>query len=201
MAPDNNPITYYQTTKLQNYRTKTMPKIKIKNINHIAIVVEDIEDALSFWRDALGLELSHIEDVPEQHSMVAFLPAKHSEVELVEPTSDESGVARYLSKQGPGMHHICFEVEDIESALEHMKSKGIRLINEEPQIGTAGKKIAFVHPESTNGVLVELYELTEQEPRIRFERARALADRMSAGRESMAASAREFLNRIREGSN
>lgn len=173
--------------------------IKIKNINHIAIVVEDIEDALGFWRDALGLELSHIEEVPEQNSMVAFLPTKYNEIELVEPTSDESGVARYLTKRGPGMHHICFEVEDIESALKHMKSKGIRLINEEPQIGTGGKKIAFVHPESTNGVLVELYELTEQEPRIRLKRSRALAERMAAGRQAMADSAREFLNRNREG--
>ena len=174
--------------------------IKIKNINHIAIVVEDIEDALGFWRDALGLELSHVEEAPDRDSLVAFLPTKYNEIELVEPTTDESGVARYLSKRGPGMHHICFEVEDIKSALEHMKSKGVRLINKEPQIGTGGKKIAFIHPESANGVLVELYELTTQEPRIRLKRSRALAERMAAGRQSMAESAREYLNRIREGS-
>lgn len=132
---------------------------KIKRIDHIAIVVEDIEAALGFWRDTLGLELAHIEDVAEQKSIVAFLPTGGSEVELVKPTTDDSGVARYLQKRGPGMHHICFEVEDIEAALAQMKEKGVRLINETPLIGSGGKKIAFVHPESTHGVLVELYEL------------------------------------------
>ncbi len=132
---------------------------KIKRIDHIAIVVEDIEAALGFWRDNLGLELAHIEDVAEQKSIVAFLPTGGSEVELVKPTTDDSGVARYLQKRGPGMHHICFEVEDIEAALAQMKEKGVRLINETPLIGSGGKKIAFVHPESTHGVLVELYEL------------------------------------------
>ncbi len=132
---------------------------KIKRIDHIAIVVEDIEAALGFWRDTLGLELDHIEDVAEQKSIVAFLPTGGSEVELVKPTTDDSGVARYLQKRGPGMHHICFEVEDIEAALAQMKEKGVRLINETPLIGSGGKKIAFVHPESTHGVLVELYEL------------------------------------------
>lgn len=132
---------------------------KIKRIDHIAIVVEDIDSALGFWRDTLGLELDHIEEVAEQQSTVAFLPAGGSEVELVKPTTDDSGVARYLQKRGPGMHHICFEVEDIQAALAQMKGKGVRLINETPLIGSGGKKIAFVHPESTQGVLVELYEL------------------------------------------
>jgi methylmalonyl-CoA/ethylmalonyl-CoA epimerase len=132
---------------------------KIKRIDHIAIVVEDIDSALAFWRDALGLDLEHVEEVTEQQSIVAFLPAGESEVELVKPTTDDSGVARYLSKRGPGIHHICFEVEDIESALVDLKSKGVRLINETPAIGAGGKMIAFIHPESTNGVLVELYEL------------------------------------------
>lgn len=136
-----------------------MPTLRIKKIDHIAIVVEDIDDALNFWQDALGLELSHIEDVPEQESVVAFLPAKESEVELVSPTTDDSGVARFLKKRGPGLHHICFEVYDIEEALAHLRSKGVRLINETPQIGTGGKKLAFIHPESANGVLVELYQL------------------------------------------
>ena len=131
---------------------------KIKKIDHIAIVVEDIEDALEFWHDALGLELSHVEDVPNQESVVAFLPAKESEVELVKPTSDNSGVARYLKKRGPGMHHICFVVDDIAHTLARLKEKGIQLINEEPTIGAGGKKIAFIHPKSTGGVLVELYE-------------------------------------------
>jgi methylmalonyl-CoA/ethylmalonyl-CoA epimerase len=132
---------------------------KIKRIDHIAIVVDDIESALGFWRDTLGLELDHIEDVPEQKSLVAFLPTGGSEVELVKPTTDDSGVAKYLQKRGPGMHHICFEVDDIQAALAGMKARGVRLINETPTIGAGGKKIAFVHPESTNGVLVELYEI------------------------------------------
>jgi methylmalonyl-CoA/ethylmalonyl-CoA epimerase len=132
---------------------------KIKRINHIAIVVDDIDRALTFWRDALGLKLDHIEDIPEQESMVAFLPTGESEVELVQPTSEDSGVARYLQKRGPGMHHICFEVEDIQASLEQLKGKGVRLINETPMTGAGGKKMAFIHPESAYGVLVELYEL------------------------------------------
>jgi methylmalonyl-CoA/ethylmalonyl-CoA epimerase len=132
---------------------------KIKRINHIAIVVDDIDTALTFWRDALGLKLDHIEDIPEQESMVAFLPTGESEVELVQPTSEDSGVARYLQKRGPGMHHICFEVEDIHVSLEQLKGKGVRLINETPMTGAGGKKMAFIHPESAYGVLVELYEL------------------------------------------
>ena len=132
---------------------------KIKRIDHIAIVVEDIDSALGFWHDALGLELDHIEDVPEQKSLVAFLPTSGSEVELVKPTTDDSGVARYLQKRGPGMHHICFEVDDIEAILAQLRGKGVRLINETPITSVDGKKLAFIHPESTHGVLVELYQL------------------------------------------
>ncbi|MBI3159626.1 MAG: methylmalonyl-CoA epimerase [Chloroflexi bacterium] len=167
--------------------------MKIKRIDHIAIVVDDIDNALGFWRDALGLNLSHVEDVPDQRSVVAFLPTGASEVELVKPTSRDTGVARFLEKRGPGIHHICFEVEDIEDALASLKADGIRLINETPQIGTGGKKIAFIHPESTHGVLVELYELTGQEPEVRLARARRLADRVLAGGQAMANSALEFL--------
>ncbi len=95
----------------------------IKRIDHIAIVVEDIETTLGFWRDALGLELAHIEDVPEQKSLVAFLPVGESEIELVRPTTDDSGVAKYLQKRGPGMHHICLEVDDIEGMLSPAQSQ------------------------------------------------------------------------------
>ncbi len=133
----------------------------IKRVDHIAIVVEDIEAALGFWRDALGLELQHIEEVTEQKSVVAFLPIGESEVELVKPTTSDSGVARYLEKRGPGMHHICFEVDDIHAALDQLKGKGVRLINETPLNGSGGKRMAFIHPESTDGVLVELYELPQ----------------------------------------
>jgi methylmalonyl-CoA/ethylmalonyl-CoA epimerase len=130
----------------------------IKKIDHIAIVVPDIDEALTFWRDALGLDLSHIEEVPGQESLVAFLPTGESEVELVEPTTDTSGMARYLAKRGPGMHHICFEVKDIEATLARLKEKGVQLINEELTTGAGGRKVAFIHPNSTGGVLVELYE-------------------------------------------
>ncbi len=133
----------------------------IKRIDHIAIVVEDIESTLGFWRDALGLELAHIEDVPDQKSLVAFLPVGGTEIELVRPTTDDSGVAKYLQKRGPGMHHISLEVDDIEGMLAQLKAKGVRLINETPVLGAGGKQIAFIHPESTSGVLVELYQQAE----------------------------------------
>ena len=133
----------------------------VKRIDHIAIVVEDIESTLGFWRDALGLELAHIEDVPDQKSLVAFLPVGESEIELVRPTTDDSGVAKYLQKRGPGMHHISLEVDDIEGMLAQLKAKGVRLINETPVLGAGGKQIAFIHPESTSGVLVELYQQPE----------------------------------------
>ena len=131
----------------------------IKSINHVAVVVEDMEKALSFWRDALGIEVHELRDIPAEKSQVAFLPLEGSEVELVQPTSDDSGIAKYLAKRGPGMHHICLEVDNIVDMMAQLRSKGVRLINEEPRTGTDGKKYAFIHPESTSGVLVELYEL------------------------------------------
>lgn len=131
----------------------------IKRIDHVAIVVDDIDKALTFWRQALGLDLEHIEEVPEQASRIAFLPTGESEVELVEPTTDDSGLARYLQKRGPGMHHICFEVDDIDEMLARLKERDIRLINESALSRSDGKRYAFIHPESTGGVLVELYEL------------------------------------------
>jgi methylmalonyl-CoA/ethylmalonyl-CoA epimerase len=100
-----------------------------------------------------------LRDVHVEKSQIAFLPLEGSEVELVMPTSDDSGIAKYLSKRGPGMHHICLEVDDILGMLAQLQAKGVRLINEEPRIAADGKKYAFIHPESTSGVLVELYEL------------------------------------------
>jgi methylmalonyl-CoA/ethylmalonyl-CoA epimerase len=138
---------------------RTTIVVQIKRIDHIAIVVDNIESALGFWRDALGLELDHLQDVPEQNSKIAFLPVQDTEIELVMPTTTDSGISRYLEKRGPGMHHVCLEVEDIDMALQHLRSKGIRLINDSPQPGSGGKKYAFIHPESTYGVLVELYQL------------------------------------------
>jgi methylmalonyl-CoA/ethylmalonyl-CoA epimerase len=131
---------------------------EIKKINHVAIVVEDIDTALGFWRDVMGLDLDHIEEVPSQASKVAFLPTGESEVELVQPTDPESGLAKYLEKRGEGMHHLCVEVDDIDGMLVNLKQKGVRLINEEP-VELPGRKMAFIHPKSANGVLVELYEI------------------------------------------
>lgn len=170
----------------------------VKQINHVAIVVEDIDAALRFWRDGLGLEVAHVEDVPGQDSIVAFLPTGDAEVELVKPTNVDSGVANFLKQRGPGMHHICFEVDDILAYITRLQENGIRLINEEPVLGTGGKLIAFIHPESTHGVLVELYELTQYEPQIRLARARKLADRAIARGQEAAAGVLEFLRQLRE---
>jgi methylmalonyl-CoA/ethylmalonyl-CoA epimerase len=171
----------------------------IIRIDHVAIVVDDIPAALGFWRDGLGLELTHVEDVPDQESVVAFLPTGDSEVELVKPSTAGSGVARYLQRRGPGIHHICFEVSDLESCLARLAQHGVRLINPEPVIGTGGKRIAFIHPESTHGVLVELYELTQEEPEIRLARARTLADRVLGEGQAMMAGVRGFLRTLRSG--
>jgi len=132
---------------------------EIKRIDHIAILVDNLETTLSFWRDALGLQLSHSENVPAEGALVAFLPLGDTEIELVQPTSDDSGLARFLEKRGPGMHHICLQVDDIDAMLFRLKQKGIQLINESPANGSGGKRYAFVHPKSANGVLVELYQL------------------------------------------
>jgi methylmalonyl-CoA/ethylmalonyl-CoA epimerase len=131
----------------------------IKRIHHVAIVVEDIQAVLGFWGEALGLELTHTEEVSEQQAKIACFPTGESEIELVEPTSDTSGMARYLAKRGPGIHHICFEVDNLTEVLSVLKAQGIRLIDETPRTGGGGKQIAFIHPESTHGVLVELCEL------------------------------------------
>lgn len=128
------------------------------SVHHLAVVVDDMERALSFWRDALGLELADLRDVPEQASEVAFLPAGDAEIELVRPTSTDSGVARYLAKRGPGLHHICMSVGDLSGTLGRLAAKGVRLINAEPMTGADGRRYAFVHPESTGGVLLELYQ-------------------------------------------
>lgn len=127
-------------------------------INHIAVAVEDIDAALSFWRDALGMRLDHVEEVPSQKARVAFLPVGESEVELVQPTSPDTGTAKFLAERGPGIHHLCLEVQDIAGMLAQLKAAGVRLINETPQ-ELEGRRIAFVHPKSTGGVLIEFYEL------------------------------------------
>jgi methylmalonyl-CoA/ethylmalonyl-CoA epimerase len=134
---------------------------KITRIDHIAILVDDLDATLKFWRDALGMEMVHIKDIPAEAAQVAFLPTGDSEIELVKPTTTDSGLAKYLEKRGPGMHHICLEVDDLPGMLAQLKARGIRLINEEPKVSADGKKYAFIHPKSANGVMVELYEMVK----------------------------------------
>mgnify|MGYP000132646104 CR=1 FL=1 len=132
---------------------------KIKRIDHVAILVDDLEKTLGFWRDALGLAVEHVEDIPAEQSQVAFLPLGSSEIELVYPTTDDSGLRRFLEKRGPGMHHICLEVDDLEGMLQRLQQQGVQLIHSTPMTASSGKRYAFIHPKSANGVLVELYEL------------------------------------------
>lgn len=127
-------------------------------INHIAIVVSDLDEARSFWVQALGLQLERIEEIEEEAVKVAFLAVGDGEIELVQPTTEESGVARYLQRRGPGMHHLCLEVPDLEAALARLRSYDIELINETPRESRDGRRYAFIHPRSTQGVLVELYQ-------------------------------------------
>ena len=132
--------------------------MSVKRIDHIAIVVANLDEAATLYQDVLGLPVAHTEQVDEQEVKVACLPTGDSEIELIQPVTETSGVARYLAKNGPGIHHICLEVEDIEQSLTDLKAAGMRLINEQPTTGAGGKRIAFVHPKSTHGVLIELYE-------------------------------------------
>lgn len=134
----------------------------VKRVDHVAIVVRDIESALKFWNEALGIPLTRIKDVPAENSTVAFLQLAGSEIELVQPTTSDSGIAKFLEKRGEGMHHVCLEVQDIDKMLTNLLAKGIRLINEQPRNTDDGKRYAFIHPESTGGVLVELYEIIER---------------------------------------
>lgn len=127
-------------------------------INHVAIVVEDVDVALKFWHDALGLPLQHVEHNEDELVNIAFLPLGEGEVELIAPFTPESGVAKYLAKKGAGLHHLCLEVEDIDAALTQLKERGAELITEQPKVRPDGTRYGFVHPKSTGGVLLELYE-------------------------------------------
>jgi len=127
-------------------------------ISHLGIATKGIDEALKFWQDALGLENVHTEEVAEQKVRVAMLPIGETKIELLEPTSEDSPIAKFLEKRGGGIHHIAVEVEDIEASLAKLKSEGARLIDEEPRIGAEGCLIAFVHPASSGGVLLELIQ-------------------------------------------
>ncbi|HZI17406.1 MAG TPA: methylmalonyl-CoA epimerase [Pyrinomonadaceae bacterium] len=127
-------------------------------VEHIGIATPRIEEALKFWRDALGLEVKHVEVVEEQGVRVAMLPAGEPRIELLEPTGEDSPVAKFLARRGPGIHHVAVRVPDIRAALSRLKDEGTRLIDEEPRVGAGGCLVAFVHPAAAGGVLLELVE-------------------------------------------
>ena len=128
----------------------------LQKINHIGIAVQSLDATLPFYREALGMIFKGEEEVAEQMVKVAMLQVGESKIERLEPTSPDSPIARFLEKNGPGIHHIAYEVEDIEAAIAHMKDQGARMIDEIPRNGAHSTQIAFVHPKSSNGVLTEL---------------------------------------------
>jgi len=128
----------------------------LQKINHIGIAVQSLDATLPFYRDALGMAFKGEEEVVEQKVKVAMLQVGESKIELLEPTSPDSPIAKFLEKNGPGIHHIAYEVEDIQAAIAHMLAQGARMIDEQPRNGAHGTRIAFVHPKSSNGVLTEL---------------------------------------------
>jgi len=130
----------------------------VLKINHVAVAVNDSQESLSFWRDALGLRIKENRLVPEEDVRVTFLPIADCEIELVQPTVEGSGLTRFLEKRGQGLHHVCLEVDDLDGLIIQLKEKKVRFIGDTPRVSSDGRKYAFVHPDSTSGVLVELYE-------------------------------------------
>ncbi len=128
----------------------------LTKINHIGIAVKSLDAVIPFYRDNLGMAFSGVEEVAEQKVRVAMLQIGESKIELLEPTSEDSAVAKFIEKNGAGVHHIAYEVADIESAIATLLSDGTRMIDEQPRNGAHGTRIAFIHPKSSNGVLTEL---------------------------------------------
>jgi methylmalonyl-CoA/ethylmalonyl-CoA epimerase len=129
-------------------------------IEHIGIATHALDEAVGFWRDALGLQSHEIEEVAEQGVRVLMLPIGETRIELLEPTGKDSPIAKFLEKRGPGIHHIAVRVADIRATLASLKERGARLIDETPRVGAGGCLVAFIHPSTTNGVLLELVEET-----------------------------------------
>jgi methylmalonyl-CoA/ethylmalonyl-CoA epimerase len=127
-------------------------------IDHLGIAVSSISDSLTFYREVLGLELAGTETVDDQGVRVALLPVGEARIELLEPVSGETPVGRFITKRGEGLHHICYEVDDLSSKLDELRSRGVRLLDGYPRRGAEGKLVAFLHPASSHGVLVELVE-------------------------------------------
>jgi methylmalonyl-CoA epimerase len=125
-------------------------------LDHVGIAVADVDAALDFYRRVLGLELEAPEDIPSQRVRAHFVTVGDGTLELLEATSDDSPVAKFIAKRGPGLHHVCLRVDDIVAALAELKAKGVRLIDDTPRPGAHGSLVAFVHPASANGVLLEL---------------------------------------------
>jgi methylmalonyl-CoA/ethylmalonyl-CoA epimerase len=132
--------------------------VKIEKLDHVGIAVEKLDVALPVWEGVLGMVLAGTEEVVEQKVRTAFLPIGGAEVELLEPTDPESPIAKFIAAKGQGVQHLAFRVEDLDAALEELKAKGVRLIDEVPRRGAGGARIAFLHPKSTGGVLIELCE-------------------------------------------
>ncbi|SNT23609.1 methylmalonyl-CoA epimerase [Anaerovirgula multivorans] len=132
--------------------------MKVGKVDHIGIAVKNLDETLKFYQEILGLECIGTEVVEEQKVKVAFLPVGDTEVELLESTEEDGPIAKFIEKKGEGIQHIAFRVDNIEKAIENMKAKGVKMIDEKPRYGAGGAKIAFCHPKSTNGVLVELSE-------------------------------------------
>ncbi|MDI7276273.1 MAG: methylmalonyl-CoA epimerase [Anaerolineae bacterium] len=130
----------------------------IGRIDHIGIAVADLASALDFYDGMLGLPASEVEEVPDQGVRLAVLPVGESRLELLQSTAPDGPVGRFIEKRGEGIHHICFEVDDIEAALAALRDAGVRLIDEQPRTGVGGRRIAFLHPRSSHGVLIELSE-------------------------------------------
>jgi methylmalonyl-CoA/ethylmalonyl-CoA epimerase len=129
-------------------------------VDHIGIAVKSIEESLKFWEQTMGIKCEGVEEVAEQNVKTAFLPIKDTEIELLEGTGEDSPVSKFIEKKGQGIHHLALRVDNLEEALEELKKKGVRLIDEKPRKGAGGCKIAFVHPKTTGGILLELSERT-----------------------------------------
>ena len=125
-------------------------------LDHIGIAVRDLEDALAFYRDALGLDIAGVEEVPSQHVRAQFVPVGEATLELLEATAPESPIARSIERRGPGIHHLTLRVDDLAAVLAQLKTRGVRLIDEVPRQGAGGSRVAFIHPSAAQGVLVEL---------------------------------------------
>ena len=132
--------------------------MKVKKNTHVGIAVNKIEDGLELYRDFLGLEVTEIKDVPERSLRVAFIPNGDSEIELLEPTSSETPIGKFLAKNGPGLHHLAFTVDNIDAALKEAEEAGFEIIDKTPRPGAHGGRIAFLHPKTFGGVLLELCE-------------------------------------------